>query len=727
MLLVLILLFVAFAHGVHLNGHDIVLSKSSKNELKHDIKNAIGGEDLWIVEGRLGEILDKKTSIFYGLEPHGRARAKMLPEYKYLSSRVNHTGCNDVMVRKKGTYEHMPCVNDVHALALEKDVYWMEVNENQKFYMNADEIPTGERVSVLLGNNELNGENEIIGIIDTGYDTNHRAFYHAEGTFETRDYRANPGSISTHRKIVVLLHNLIANFVEQSHGTAVASLAAGYNNDMGISGTAPAAKLVLMDVSLDGAALMISSSNILGIMEAMTEAGAEIINHSYGECRGNGEYSLFASRFDEHLWNNPYVLHVVAAGNYDPLRCPGTRKMGAPATAKNVISVGASFSTSSYYIPFVGNNNYDSKTVASFSSFGPHADGRRGPTVYGPSVWEDVARGLLGGVDHETYDIASGTSFGSPLVAGQVAVARQWFRQKFGRKPYGFTVKAILLARTTPMDRVVDAQTGLTQSQHPFGFGTSTLGDLHELQVVDGIEIQHGGRWGGILENFTQAAVAWYDRPATAYVSPTLINDVNLFVFDEQGQRLNSHDDKNAEEVVAITTPKRVRVVIIADFIEPTLKISFAAKASSLNQTVAICLPGETRECGSGMLQACGPMGWLPCHIRECPVGKGGFQCHKDTMKIWCRIENGEGELDEDRGCVVTKATELNHVIVGEASVACIYEGQKYYEDGSTSTNACNIQVGSNQQRVVRNQATITSVNIFSWFFMYILFSFVVR
>ncbi len=98
------------------------------------------------------------------------------------------------------------------------------------------------------------------------------------------------------------------------------------------------------------------------------------------------------------------VVMVVSAGNEGACSGPGggcPYYIGSPADGDSVIAVGATTL---------------SGAKASFSSFGPTADGRIKPDVSAPGAGVTVASGA------SSYGTTNGTSFSAPLVTGVVAL-----------------------------------------------------------------------------------------------------------------------------------------------------------------------------------------------------------------------------------------------------------------------------------------------------------------
>lgn len=105
-------------------------------------------------------------------------------------------------------------------------------------------------------------------------------------------------------------------------------------------------------------------------------AGAKFHSASWGATTST--YNSNAAGFDTFAYQNTDFLPLVAAGNSGGNNQLGT--VGAPATAKNIISVGASESNGRDL--YGGSDGYE--YLAYFSSRGPTSDGRRKPDIVSP-------------------------------------------------------------------------------------------------------------------------------------------------------------------------------------------------------------------------------------------------------------------------------------------------------------------------------------------------------
>ncbi|TAP44603.1 S8 family peptidase [Arthrobacter sp. S39] len=178
------------------------------------------------------------------------------------------------------------------------------------------------------------------------------------------------------------------------HGTHVAGIIAATKDAAGVSGVCPDCDI------LDGKVLNNqgagSTSSIAKGISWAVDNGARVINMSLGQ--------RVSSRTLENAvndaWNKGVVI-VAAAGN------AGTQAKIYPGAYPNVIAVAAT-------------DNRNAK--ASFSTFGKWVDiAAPGVSVYSTFPKHPFALGGPGGRS-EGYDIASGTSMASPVVAGVAAL-----------------------------------------------------------------------------------------------------------------------------------------------------------------------------------------------------------------------------------------------------------------------------------------------------------------
>ena len=182
----------------------------------------------------------------------------------------------------------------------------------------------------------LNGEGQIITILDTGIDTNHDFFYdpnYPDPPIDTTNLN--------HRKVVRIEPLADGIDYESGHGTHVAGIAAGSSlaDDSAASlynGAAPKSKLYIADFAHgDDPDADIDNNRIIGHMN-------ELDSHIFSNSWGYDNYSFpITIDYDKLCLNNPELLFVFSAGNRF-----GPSTIYAPADSKNVLTVGMSNSPS---------------------------------------------------------------------------------------------------------------------------------------------------------------------------------------------------------------------------------------------------------------------------------------------------------------------------------------------------------------------------------------------
>ena len=205
-------------------------------------------------------------------------------------------------------------------------------------------------------------------------------------------------------------------FESAGHGTSVLSVMAG-NLPGYFVGAAPDATYFLLKTEDTGGEYPVEEANWISGAEWADSVGVDIINASLGYTSFNDttlshKYSVLnghtaiGSRGASIAATKGMII-CNSAGNEGG----GTwRYIGVPADAPGVIAVGA----------------VDSKGKrASFSSFGPTADGRIKPDLVAPG--DDVV--VAGNVGTE-LGISSGTSLASPMLAGAFAALWSAYPEK---------------------------------------------------------------------------------------------------------------------------------------------------------------------------------------------------------------------------------------------------------------------------------------------------------
>lgn len=479
----------------------------------------------------------------------------------------------------------------------------------------------GEPVRLGMWERGLRGQNQVVAVADTGVDHDHCFF---------RDVLAGDQFGVRHRKIIGYESTVQGDGRDRrgGHGTHVAGTIAG-NALPGSppelakhNGIAPDAKLFIQDAA-DVTGRMLVPDDLKG--DLFTRAylqNAFIHSNSWG-CAGGpaacNKYTSQAQMVDEMMWEHPDLLILFAAGN-DGTIAEDTQ-IGAPATAKNSLTVGASMTTNqgfrdaSKYIDWgdrvrvmretlgVGpdydccrdqsqvnkrfccqktyeayirsdvDKNYQ-ENLAQFSSRGPTFDLRNKPEVVAPGnvVVSAYSDGNLGTNQCGTESpegstqggggliAMQGTSMATPVVAGAVALIRQYFTE--GRYagvsgslagtpliPSAALLKAVLANGARPLTGYFDAKTnGLDWwklgNVYPIdtfqGFGGVRLRTVlrfadssHMLWVKDNTTIGTGEHHSVCIKmeraGTVKVTLAWTEPPGTLLGMP-FINNLDLYV-----------------------------------------------------------------------------------------------------------------------------------------------------------------------------------------------------
>jgi hypothetical protein len=358
------------------------------------------------------------------------------------------------------------------------------------------------------------------------------------------------------------------------HGTVNAGAVAGYNDQAGAPfvdgagysyglGIAPYARVSGTKIFNNSGFSDISRcGTYVAIVAASQAAGAQITSDSWGF---NAQtYNVFAQIYDgltrdgaPAVPGNQQMLHVFAAGNNGR---SGASTITSPATAKNVLSVGATENVRENGVPdgggFTAADSADD--IGTYSSRGPvgpaSTDGRIKPDIVAPGTHvqgpaSQVAgfngNGITGGVDspyypdgQTLYTWSTGTSHSAPAVAGAAALAYEYYGRVLapGQEPSPAMLKALLIGSARYLGGVGAGGTLPSNSQ---GWGGANLGRLFDgaprylidqsvtfagsgqVQQVD-LSVADPGKPLDIT-------LAWTDAPGATTGAP-YVNDLNLEV-----------------------------------------------------------------------------------------------------------------------------------------------------------------------------------------------------
>ena len=456
-------------------------------------------------------------------------------------------------------------------LAQHPDIAWIEPHVQPTLdNVNAQwVVQTNSTNNRRLWDLGLKGEGQVIHHSDTGIDMTHEMFNDPGVPVATY------GSYPTHRKVIAYENGSVdptATFGDyagaSNHGSHTSGTTAG--NDLtlplaGNDGLAKAGRLWHSDLAGP-------TTNGLSPFEDLNDlyqpsytgnagGAARISTNSWGAAVA-GVYTVNSLAIDQFMWNHPDYLIFFSNGNSG-----GASTVGAPATAKNCVSVGGT------------RNSTSSGTIYSSTSRGPTVDLRRKPTICAPAQSLTSAN-----VGPSTYATLAGTSMASPAAAGVAALMRQyctegWYPTGTKVPANGFSPSAALL-KAIVVNSGVNQVSGFNAPDNNIGYGRinadSVLyfaGDKRRLLMVDQTE---GLGTGQMIEyqvnvvndsSALEATLVWTDYPGNPAAAIQLVNDLNLTVtngivtyrgniysggFSVVG---GGYDPLNVEEAVLVKVP----------------------------------------------------------------------------------------------------------------------------------------------------------------------------
>ncbi len=473
--------------------------------------------------------------------------------------------------------------------------------------------------------NGFDGSGQTVAVADTGLGT---------GTISS----AHPG-IDPSR--IVAIHDLVGTSedptcyqvvddgphdVDSGHGTHVAVSAVGAGNANGVGeGTAPGAKLVFQAVEnltifsglcslyyQNGYYLFGIPYDIRGLFQQAYNDGARVHSDSWGTPVPPGVYDIDSFYVDEFIWSNPDMTITYSAGNSgDDFDNDGYADEGVtsgpneryylstPATAKNLITVGASENDrdGNYQCDPVATNCTgvneifwygwawplefgigpiasdltagNAEQMAGFSSRGPTHDSRIKPDIVAPGTWilsgysdmyqefydpaPNPETGLwqVGGwfdpLDAE-YKYFGGTSMSTPLVAGGAAVVRQYYDNVWSHNASAALVKATLI--NSAVDLLDENNDGQDDNDIPIPNNHEGWGRMDLDAATDGSHtFEDVGAAGGLGTSDSasypyavndsatpfKVTLVWSDYPSSETAAKNLVNDLDLEVTAPDG------------------------------------------------------------------------------------------------------------------------------------------------------------------------------------------------
>ncbi len=347
------------------------------------------------------------------------------------------------------------------------------------------------------------------------------------------------------------------------------------------------------------------------------DAGAIFSSNSWG-ASVSGQYTSDSAEFDALTRDadsseagNQQMTYFFSAGNSGS----NSGTLGSPASAKNVIAVGAGENSDGLTYTDASTNTDQSgigpsgadniKDLIYFSSRGPAEDGRLGVTVVAvgthvsgpastsPNYAGDGVSDKYWPADQTMYARSSGTSHSCPTACGAGLIVHEFFSTQLA--PLGHTaspspamIKAALANTAQDMKGGSDGASGTLASipNAQQGWGSVNLSNLVEMKeslfTLDQTEVftASGQSWSQTVSAADSSkplkiTLVWTDAPASPLANPAIVNDLDLTVTQDSTTYLGNHfesglsatggaaDRLNTIEAVYVPNPSGIYTITV--------------------------------------------------------------------------------------------------------------------------------------------------------------------
>ncbi len=448
----------------------------------------------------------------------------------------------------------------VSTLTQRGEVRWLEKFVRPRLHNDLAVNPGAMNVRPAWNVHGLSGKDQVLSTSDSGIDTGDSATMHPDLRDQILGIKVVDGCTT----------NDLTGHGTHTVGSIVGT---GKMSDGQIRGTAWGAKVYAWFCS-DGTRAIYTPTDMNSLFRGSkdgTEWDEAFIHSASWGSDVTGIYDASCAEFDKYVWEHPDFLPVVSAGNAGS----GSRTLGSPAGAKNVLAVGA---TENFRM------NGDPKETAFYSSRGPSRDGRIKPDIAAPGT--DILSTRSSGVNYaygnynDHYAFSTGTSMSCPLTAGAVALVREWLVKNAATLGLSETEPPTAALMKAVITGGADGDVTPTNDQ---GWGRVNIEETlfpsnRTVKLVDRIPFTHGTNIVYVIETTNAAPLdvqlVWIDYPGdetASAVKRKLVNNLDLTVESRwdigddrtwYGNGGTSPDSVNNLEVVRIREAKATKYII---------------------------------------------------------------------------------------------------------------------------------------------------------------------
>lgn len=444
-------------------------------------------------------------------------------------------------------------LSNIEALSKDANIVRIELNmEKPKTEMNG----VHKIINVdHMWSKGYTGLYERVAVVDTGIDEDQPAL--KSRVYTPKTYGASDATTDTN-----------------GHGTHVTGIIAGNgtnSTDSNKRGVGYNTGTILNQPYLGQGA----STDIGTVMQDSWDEGFRINNNSWGksDCDqihpDSGAYTTYEETIDNFIYNHTdyesktgfykrTFLFVKSSGNNGYLT--------TPAAAKNIITVGGTYNSRDGYTYGDINEIFNEPSGSNcnldwISGKGPTDDGRIKPDIVAPG-WEVAATRSLHSTDSKYYNSdfytsKGGTSMSAAVVTGASTLVWDYFKENYNIKPSASFVKAVLIngaydlpSYYLPSDEQGWGRLNIQNSIAPnsnWGYSDGrTIG--HKETKTFTVDINYS-------EPFV-TTLTWVDPAGKAGSTDPNVNDLDLYVYDANGNKVGSSVRANdTVEQVRIDSP----------------------------------------------------------------------------------------------------------------------------------------------------------------------------